>query len=109
MLTNGESSRTVRVPTLELLHLEILAPQLAQDALVADQVAGTDGDEIAFGGLQKALDLCRHGGVTLIKQLGHQRFELRIVADAAGYHLLHRGGVARLPSPRQQIEDVMRF
>ena len=40
--------------SLKLLHPEILAPQLAQDALIADQVAGADGDEIGFGRLQKA-------------------------------------------------------
>jgi hypothetical protein len=39
---------------LKLLQLEILAPQLAQDTIVADQMAGADGDEIAFGRLQKA-------------------------------------------------------
>src|SRR5271166_1253245 len=103
------TERTWSTSTLKLLHPEILAPQLARDALVADQVAGADGDEIAFGGLQKVLDLCRHGGVAVVDHLGHQRLELRILADAADDQLLYRGGVARLPSTRQQIEEVGRF
>src|SRR5262249_32735488 len=94
---------------LKLLHPKTFAPQLARDALVANQVAGAGADEIACWCLQTALDFCRHGRVAVVEQLGHHWLELRIVTDTAGDYPLHRGDVARSPGSRHQIVVGGRF